>query len=256
MGSHRRRSDPRRQARWCLPPSRWRYMRCNPSRSSSPAPTSSPATPSPQARCTPGWLGCWPTRPALRRSSSGRPTPVRPQPPVSAVASLAVLVVAGWFATPNLLRLSGDAGIVRYFDGTAKVLVDPRALARGEVSGAVRKDVPVTAGRIVRVVATNGTVAQVRDTWVLKDGRADWTSISELDQHDGVELGHVETSYAIDRRSMAAAASYPAGWRVTQHRGLAMDWPGGAAKKDYIGWVSDTRSTTTLRFAGQRQIEV
>ncbi len=176
--------------------------------------------------------------------------------PVSAVASLAVLVVAGWFATPNLLRLSGDAGIVRYFDGTAKVLVDPRALARGEVSGAVRKDVPVTAGRIVRVVATNGTVAQVRDTWVLKDGRADWTSISELDQHDGVELGHVETSYAIDRRSMAAAASYPAGWRVTQHRGLALDWPGGAAKKDYIGWVSDTRSTTTLRFAGQRQIEV
>src|SRR6266511_3961852 len=144
----------------------------------------------------------------------------------------------------------------RYFDGTAKVLVDPRALARGEVSGAVRKDVPVTAGRIVRVVATNGTVAQVRDTWVLKDGRADWTSISELDQHDGVELGHVETSYAIDRRSMAAAASYPAGWRVTQHRGLALDWPGGAAKKDYIGWVSDTRSTTTLRFAGQRQIEV
>jgi hypothetical protein len=54
-----------------------------------------------------------------------------------------------------------------------------------------------------------------------------------------------------------ATRVHPSAWRVTDARGLVLaDWPSGAAKTDYTGWVNDTKSTTTLRFVGQDRQEV
>jgi hypothetical protein len=182
---------------------------------------------------------------AWRRGSPRRFGPVARCLAAATAVSLAV-AVAVWWVAPARPGLGG--GSVRYFAGTAKVLVDPQALAHGEVSAAVRRDALVTARRTVRTLATDGDVAQVRDTWLLRADDGDWTRASEIEEEHGRELARVETLYAIDRTSLAAASAHPAGWQVADHRGLVLDWPNGAAKKDYVGWVNDTKSTTALRF--------
>jgi Porin PorA len=172
-------------------------------------------------------------------------------PAVAGVLSLLAAAVSVWVVAPGQVRLGGDATLVRVFSGSAKVLVDPAALARGEVAAALRRDARLTAGRIMRAQATDGSVVQVRDTWIVKAGHADWTSYGRFADYDGAEVSRLETSYAVDRVSMQAADSHPRDWSVADHRGLALDWPTGARPKDYPGWVPETAGTTTLHFIGR-----
>jgi hypothetical protein len=130
------------------------------------------------------------------------------------------------------------------------VLVDPRALARGEVTVAIHKDMAFTAGLTTRVTATRGTAAQVRDPWEFKAGRADWTALTSFDDYDGRPLGRVAETYG-----GRVAGDRPRG----PGRGLAeptRGGPAGAARRDYAGWVGDTGSTATLRFAGPDRVPV
>jgi Porin PorA len=172
---------------------------------------------------------------APRASTSGR---IRLLVAVG-IVSLAGAAVSIWVVAPSRLGPASGARTVRVFDGTAYLLVDPQALTRGEVAVAVRRDTPVTAGRIARAV-TAGDLARVRDAWVLKAGRADWTVTDRFDRYDGEVISRVERTYSVDRTSMM----------VTGHRGLAVDWPRGARERDYPGWVGDTAGTTVFRFTG------
>jgi hypothetical protein len=79
-------------------------------------------------------------------------------------------------------------------------------------------------------------VARVSDTRTLRTA-------------DGTDLGGSEAVYAVDRTSLEAADDHPDGWDVVDHSGLTVSWPIGTEKKDYAGWVSDTRTTTPLRYA-------
>jgi hypothetical protein len=154
---------------------------------------------------------------------------------VFGVLCLAAAGILAWVVLPDQARLPADTNVTRQFEGTAKLLLNPAALASGDLTKALLRDVPVTVDRTVKTLATDGAAAQVSDTRILR-------------AKGGGDLGRAEAVYAVDRTSLEAAKSHPTGWAVGDHRGLTVSWPVGAAKKDYVGWVSDTQSTTPLRY--------
>jgi hypothetical protein len=86
---------------------------------------------------------------------------------VLGVLCLAAAAILAWAVVPNRAQLPSDTNVQRQFSGTAKLLLNPQALATGQVGQAVLTNVPVTAQRTVQVVATDGNAAQVRDSRTL-----------------------------------------------------------------------------------------
>jgi Porin PorA len=115
------------------------------------------------------------------------------------------------------------------------VLLNPQALAGGDYRNAIRTNVPVTAERTVKVVATDGNVAQVSDERVLLAG--------------GQPVGQTSAKYAVDRTTMEAATTgFSSDWPVDQAQGLTITFPIGSEQKDYTGWVSDTQTTAPITY--------
>ncbi|HEX6498847.1 MAG TPA: porin PorA family protein [Micromonosporaceae bacterium] len=150
---------------------------------------------------------------------------------------LAAAAILRWAVLPSQARLPADENTARQYQGTAKVLVDPRALSTGDLRAALVTNAPVTAQRTVKTLATSGDVAEVQDVRTLTGG--------------GRTLGQTTATYAVDRTTLAASPTHPADWNVTPAQGLTVSWPIGAEKKDYTGWVQETRSTTTLKYLRQ-----
>jgi hypothetical protein len=155
---------------------------------------------------------------------------------VLGVLCLAAAAILVWVVVPDRKELPADTDTIRQFDGTARMLLNPQALAAGDLAGALRTNVPVSAQRQVRVLATDGDMAEVSDVRSLSAG-------------DGQPLGRTEATYAVDRSSLQAAPDAPAEWNVVDHEGLTVTWPIGAEQRDYTGWVNETQTTTTLRYA-------
>ncbi|GIH08519.1 hypothetical protein Rhe02_65860 [Rhizocola hellebori] len=149
-----------------------------------------------------------------------------------------LVVAAGilyWVVVPNRKQMPADTNTTRQLEGTARVLLNPQALASGDLGGALLANLPVKADRTVKVLATDGSAAQVSDTRVLMTA-------------NGQTVGSSEVTYAVDRKSLEAVANPPSGWQVTPHEGLTVSWPIGAGKQDYTAWVNETKSTTPVKF--------
>jgi hypothetical protein len=161
------------------------------------------------------------------------------------VAVLGALLVAAaailyWVVVPNRKQMPADTNTTRQLAGTARLLLNPQALASGDLGAALLADVPVKAERNVKVLATDGDAAQVADTRVLTTG-------------DGQPVGRSEVNYAVDRRSLEAVENPPSGWQVTPHEGLTVSWPIGAGKQDYTAWINETKSTTPVKFVREEE---
>ena len=151
------------------------------------------------------------------------------------VLSLAAAAILAWVVVPDRKQLPADTDTSRQFSGTAKLLLNPQALATGDLRSAVLINVPVTAQRTVKATATEGDAAEVSDTRVL--------------------IRAPERRWAEPRPPMRLIGSP---WRrpatrhqagsVVPHEGLTVSWPIGAKKQDYTAWVNETKSTTTARF--------
>jgi len=151
---------------------------------------------------------------------------------------LAAAAVLAWLVVPERKQMPSDTDTTRQFTGTAKLLLNPRALATGDLRSALLTNVPVTAQRTVKAMATDGDAAEVSDVRVLSSA-------------NGQEIGRTAATYAVDRRSLEAASDHPADWKVVPHEGLTVSWPIGAEQKDYPAWVNETKSTTTVRYVRQ-----
>lgn len=147
------------------------------------------------------------------------------------VAAAAILY---WVVVPSRKELPADTNTTRQFTGTARVLLNPQALEAGDLSNALLTDTPVTAERNVKVLATDGGVAEVADTRVLR-------------LEGGQELGGSQVNYAVDRKTLEAANG-PQDWQVTPHEGLTVSWPIGSQKRDYTAWINETQTTAPVRF--------
>ncbi len=159
------------------------------------------------------------------------------------VVGVVLLVAAGlmaWWITPTYIaRLPSDYSKVRTYDGTIGTLINPAALATGNLSAAVKTGLPHTVKNSVKVTQTSGNTALVKDTIT--------------DTTSGRQIGALTSNYAVDRQSLEATGSHPASWHVTNARGLTFSWPIGAKKQNYTGWVPFTQSTTPLTYVTQVQ---
>jgi len=165
---------------------------------------------------------------------------------VSIMAAAAVLLVA----LPHHRALATTDDYHRDFSGTAAVLVNTAAFARGASDKAVSRNVDVVARHSVDVVETRAGVAQVRDTWGVKASHLDFTGGDYTDVALP-EIARTRNVYAVDRGSMMSADG-PAGWDVSAHDGLTSFWPRPAEKRNYTAWISESHQSTTLRYTGTR----
>jgi hypothetical protein len=161
---------------------------------------------------------------------------------VFGVLCLVAAAVLTWVVVPNTKQVPADTDTTRHFTGTGKLVLDPQAVASGNLAAALRVNVPVTAERTVKVLATDGDNAQVSDS-------------RSLSTASGQPLGQTTAVYAVDRTSLQPATDPPATWQVVAAQGLTVSWPIGAEKKNYTGWVADTQATTTLTYLREESKE-
>lgn len=162
--------------------------------------------------------------------------------PIACAVSGGVLIVAAallaFQVTPNwIARLPGGTTKERAYQGAFQSLLDPRALADGDVAGAFKTGVPVSIAQEVKVEKTSGNTALVSDTRT--------TSAA------GAPIEHTSWQYAVDRRSLEAVGARPSGWTVVDATGLTIGWPFGAEKKTYRGWTPETRQAVPVTYLRQ-----
>lgn len=151
------------------------------------------------------------------------------------VLLIAAAAILAWVVVPNRKQLPADTNTTRNFTGTAKVLLNPQAVASGDLRNAIVTNAPVTAQRVVKAQATDGSAAEVSDDRTVATAT-------------GTKVGSSSVMYAVDRKTLEATTNYPSGWQVTPHQGLTVSWPIGAQKQDYTGWVNETQTTVPIRY--------
>ncbi|HEX6870244.1 MAG TPA: porin PorA family protein [Micromonosporaceae bacterium] len=152
------------------------------------------------------------------------------------VLLLAAAAMLYWVVLPSQAKLPSDTNTTRLFNGTAKLLLNPQAVASGNLTNAIVTNTPVAVTRTVKVLATDGNAAEVSDARTLTTAATKQV------------IGKTEATYAVDRKSLEPAGQHPASWQVIDQQGLTVSWPIGAKKQDYTGWVNETQTTTPLRY--------
>lgn len=153
-----------------------------------------------------------------------------------------LLVAAGlmaWWITPSYIaRVPGNYNKTRTYDGTLRSVLNPAALASGNLRAAIRTGVPATLTDNVKVQQTSGNTALVQDTRTLTAGGGKSATVAH---------------YAVNRQTLEATKSHPSSWSVVPASGLTVNWPLGAKQQNYTMWVTPTNSTTTLKYVKQAQ---
>jgi hypothetical protein len=161
----------------------------------------------------------------------------------SGVIGLILLVAAAmfaWWITPSYIaRMPSGYDKTRTYDATVRTLFNPAALATGNLAGAIKTGLPATITETVKVQQTSGNTALAQDTRKI--------------MVSGSLVGQTVSPYALNRQTLEATSSHPSNWSVIPATGLTVSWPFGAKQQNYIGWVYQTYTTTTLRYVTQVQ---
>jgi hypothetical protein len=154
---------------------------------------------------------------------------------VVGVLSLVAAALMAWWITPTYVaRIPDGKNLARNYEGTFQTLLNPQALATGDLLGAIKQNVPLTVAQDVKVEQTSGNTALVSD--------------SRTTQAGGGKVEQTKWDYAVDRQSLEAVSNHPSSWTVIPAHGLTVSWPIGAAKKNYTGWTPETQTTATLTY--------
>ena len=154
---------------------------------------------------------------------------------VAGVVSLIAAALLAWWITPSFVARVPDGRVShRIYAGTFQTLIDPAALASGDLLGAVKSNLPMPVDQVVKVEKASGDTALVSDSRTISAA--------------GNKVEQTRWEYAVDRTSLEAVSSHPSDWAVVPARGLTVNWPLGAEKKTYQGWTPETQTTTPLTF--------
>ena len=154
---------------------------------------------------------------------------------VVGVLSLVAAALMAWWITPSYVaRIPDGKNISRNYEGTFQTLLDPTALASGNLLGAIKQNVPMSVAQDVKVEKTSGGKALISDSRTTSAG--------------GTKVEQTKWEYAVDRKSLEAVSSHPSSWNVIPAQGLTVSWPFGAKKKNYQGWTPETQSVATLTY--------
>lgn len=152
---------------------------------------------------------------------------------------MGIVLVAGagvirWVVAPAATVLPSDTNTQRTYTGVASSVINP-TITTGTLYGpAILHNQPVTVLHHVKVLKTNGSNALVSE------------------EKKVVVLGHTIADqthrYAVDRKNMGRGSAFP---EAVQQTGVTFNWPINTQKQDYTGWISDTGTTTTLKYSGE-----
>jgi len=155
---------------------------------------------------------------------------------ISAIGAVVLLLGAGavkFVGVPALRQLPADLDTTVQLNGTAD-LVDPAALQSGDMSRAVRTNVPVTVRERIHVASTHGSTAVVVDE-------------STMTGADGTKVSTTENTWAVHRSTLASAPP-PAGTAAREHVGLVVGFPLVPEPHDYLYWDSTTEKAVTADY--------
>jgi hypothetical protein len=152
---------------------------------------------------------------------------------VVGIVLIAGALVVAYAVAPAVVKLPGDTNITRTYAGTASSLLNPVAIASGNVSQAILHNVPIVATHHTQVLDTTSSDAKIADTKTLSAA--------------GQQLSSSTFNYSVDRKNMGRGGSFS---DVTKQTGLTFNFPIHTQKQNYVGWLSDTGQSTTLRYAG------
>jgi hypothetical protein len=154
---------------------------------------------------------------------------------VVGVLSLVAAALMAWWITPSYVaRIPDGKNISRNYEGTFQSLLDPTALASGNLLGAIKQNVPMSVAQDVKVEKTSGGKALISDSRTTSAG--------------GTKVEQTKWEYAVDRKSLEAVSSHPSSWNVIPAQGLTVSWPFGAQKKNYQGWTPETQTVAPLTY--------
>jgi Porin PorA len=158
---------------------------------------------------------------------------------VGVVFLVAAALLAFWITPQFIARLPSGPNTTRTYSGRVTAVLNPAALRLGNLAEEIRHGLPETITHQVKVLQTSGNTALVKDTS---------TSTAA-----GTLLGAISSQYAVDRKSLEATSSHPSSWSVTSAKGLTFNWPIGAKKQNYAGWVAYTQTTTQLKYVREEE---
>ena len=144
---------------------------------------------------------------------------------VVGVLSLVAAALLAWWITPSYVaRVPDGKNINRNYNGTFQSLLDPKALASGNLLGAIKQGVPMTVAQDVKVETTDGNKALISD--------------SRTTQAAGSTVEQTKWEYAVDRQSLEAVSSHPSSWNVVPaHFDVYPRWLVGSPRADFTDVV-------------------
>ena len=152
-----------------------------------------------------------------------------------AVVLIAAAAAVRYVVLPMVHQVPSDVDNTLKYTGTVS-MINPAAMASGDVSKMFLTNVAVTAEQHVKAVEVSGrTVVMSSDTTVKgPDGAAILTS------------NHI---YALDRVTLEAAAPPTGSSNVETHTGLALGFPLTPEKKEYQYWDTTTQTAVPAKYA-------
>jgi len=141
---------------------------------------------------------------------------------------------------PAVHQVPGDGDNSMRFSGTMTML-DPQALAAGDLAKALVRDLPITADRRVQAVKTSGSTVVLNDHTVISGP-------------DGNTLTSNEKQYAVDRRSLMERPA-PKNVAVENHHGISAGFPLEPKKRDYPFWDGARATTSPAKYSGTEKRE-
>jgi hypothetical protein len=151
------------------------------------------------------------------------------------VVLLAAAVAVRYYVLPMVHQVPSDVDNTLKYTGTVS-MINPAAVASGDVSKMFLANVAVTAEQHVKAVQTSGrTVVMSSDTTVKgPDGASILTS------------NHV---FALDRVTLEAATPPAGSSNVETHTGLALGFPLVPEKKEYQYWDTTTQTAVPAKYS-------
>ncbi len=153
---------------------------------------------------------------------------------VAALSVVGLLLLAGaavlhYVIVPGQLKLPGDIDRTRHGTVALKTMLDPTALAAGNVQGALLTNVSYPVDWRVQVLETKGNSALLRETrTVYRDGQ-----VLMQTQHD----------YSLDRKDLVGDTGFANRAGVLKPGGISVNFPFQTKARDYTGYNAEINAT-------------
>ncbi len=157
----------------------------------------------------------------------------------------AILIVAGlvimFVIVPSMKKFPDDVDTTRRYEVSSLRLLDPDSMSF--IIGDLESNPDLRVDRRFKTEEVDGDLALVSEERTIYDGDV---ILIQLNMH-----------HVINRETMLAETDIPDEWRELEgywdREGVALGWPIGSEKEDYVGWSDDYREAVDLVYVREEE---